>query len=473
MTQPAQTTRNSQMSSSSQQPHSLQPSDHVLPPPAIPEPSNDNNRTIPEGVNPDPEPPPENLAQALELLAKMIGSISGSKRISAIKPRVPDVFDGTNPSKLETFIFQCSMYMSTCSGDFPDSESQVTFALSYLKGNPLDWFQMELNDSVATGGDLPLPPWFTSYSEFLSELKRLFGPQDPVTDAMTFLEMLQYKDSTKATRYTIDFNRYGRRTGWDEQALSRQYYRGLPDRLKDEIARIGKPTGLKPLQDLVATLDQRYWERKSEIGRDKKFTPAYESISASSATKPPTSGAFRLTSRLSSASEKHSEDSAENSTENSENIPDSPRQAPSSGASSGAFSGASAPGFVLITGLLGPDGRLKPEERKRRMDNGLCLRCGKPGHMVNNCPGTSGPAPNQANAAASASATDSDSDSISTSDSDYIPSASASASDSGSAPEPDSNFNSSDSDSISAPDSALSEPESISTAESASDAESM
>jgi len=39
-----------------------------------------------------------------------------------------------------------------------------------------------------------------------------------------------------------------------------------------------------------------------------------------------------------------------------------------------------------IADLLGPDGRLKPEERQRRMDNGLCLRCGEFGHMVSNCP---------------------------------------------------------------------------------------
>jgi hypothetical protein len=28
---------------------------------------------------------------------------------------------------------------------------------------------------------------------------------------------------------------------------------------------------------------------------------------------------------------------------------------------------------------------LKPEERQRRMENNLCLRCGKAGHTVNNC----------------------------------------------------------------------------------------
>jgi hypothetical protein len=106
------------------------------------------------------------------------------------------------------------MYMTAQSDDFPDMHSRVMYALSYLKGNPLDWFQTELNEALA--GNKEYPEWFESYPEFLSELRRLFGPRDPVTDAMNSLEVLRYKDSTKATRYTINFNRHGRCTGWNE-----------------------------------------------------------------------------------------------------------------------------------------------------------------------------------------------------------------------------------------------------------------
>ena len=117
---------------------------------------------------------------------------------------------------------------------------------------------MLFRSALATGHTFPV--WSTSIAAFLAELRRLFGPQDAVSDAINALEALRYKDSTKATRYTIDFNRHGRKTGWNEKALAWQYYKGLPDQLKDEIARIGKPDSLTKLQDLVATLDQRYWE---------------------------------------------------------------------------------------------------------------------------------------------------------------------------------------------------------------------
>ena len=104
----------------------------------------------------------------------------------------------------------------------------------------------------------------------------------------------------------IDFNRHARKTGWNEQALFRQFYKGLPDRLKDEIARIGKPLGLKALQDLVATLDQRYWERQSEINKDKKASNATSSSTSNS------NSASKLTSSNNHSSSQQSSSKQDN-----------------------------------------------------------------------------------------------------------------------------------------------------------------
>lgn len=328
--------------------------------------------------DPDPDPDPEsdpdedsadapNLARSLALLARNIADISATPKTStAIKPRNPDTFDGTDSSKLDTFIFQCSMYISARSKDFPDEASRVTFTLSFLKGTPLDWFQTELNHSMTNTGEFP--KWFTSYTRFLSELQRLFGPRDPVNDAMIALEALRYKDSTKVTRYTLDFNRHSRRTGWNEAALSRIYYKGLPDRLKDEISRIGKPVGLLDLQDLVATLDQRYWERQSEISRDKKPNPhPHKSPERSSDT--------RADNRSSSTQTKGGNQQQQSRNKDQKK----PSSTPSTSSSNPGNKASS------IADILGPDGKLKPEERQRRMDNKLCLRCGEAGHLVNDC----------------------------------------------------------------------------------------
>ena len=357
--------------------HSHSPhSDFLFPPPEHPEGSRTpeeeepHDPFVPHEDDPEPPAPGErDLAQALELLANKIAGMpsASSKPKNQVKPRVPDTFDGSDPGKLETFIFQCNMYLAIRAGDFADDEARVTFALSYLKGSPQDWFQSEISHVATQGGKLP--EWFTDYSVFQQELKRLFGPRDPITDAMCSLESLRYRDSGKATRYTIDFNRHARRTGWNEQALLRQYYKGLPDRLKDEIARLGKPSGLKALQDLVATLDQRYWERQAEISRDKKA--ASTSASASTSTNKPTSSDKSSTGQQSNGQK---QDNRQQQGKKDQKKPATTSTTPAT------------PDKNSIANLLGPDGKLKPEERQRRMDNKLCLRCGKPGHTVNDCP---------------------------------------------------------------------------------------
>jgi hypothetical protein len=364
---------------------SPQPTDFLFPPsdePAdepVEEPADEPNSSEEEDEPQEPNLPPEvpepqdagnkALTQVLELLANNIAGMStNSKPKSKVKPRVPDTFDGADPSKLESFIFQCNMYLATRSADFPDDEARVTFAMSYLKGSPQDWFQSEISHVASEGGILP--EWFSSYSHFLAELKRLFGPRDPITDAMNSLENLRFKDTGKANRYTIDFNRHARKTGWNEQALLRQFYKGLPDRLKDEIARIGKPSGLKALQDMVSTLDQRYWERQSEINKDKKSN---NSASANTSANKPTSSDKTSGSQQSNGSKQDNRQQPKKDQKKQANPPTTPAN----------------PGKSAIANLLGPDGKLKPEERQRRMDNKLCLRCGKGGHMVNECPTSS------------------------------------------------------------------------------------
>jgi hypothetical protein len=321
-----------------------------------------------------------NLARSLRMLANKISAISAPPKTSSIKPRNPDVFDGTDPNKLDTFIFQLSMYVAGRSFDFPDEASRVTFALSYLKGTPLDWFQTELNHTMNHGGKFPA--WFTSYPKFVVELKRLFGPRDPVNDAMTALESLRYKDSAKATRYTLEFNRHSRRTGWNEAALARMYYKGLPDRLKDEIARVGRPDDLLDLQDLVATLDQRYWERQSEITRDKKPSSS-TNHSKPSDNRSDNRADHRQGNAQASGSKPNNQ--AQQSKDKDQKKPHSSNNSSSSS--------KPANKSTSISDVLGPDGKLKPEERQRRMDNKLCLRCGRAGHVVNDCTVASKPKP--------------------------------------------------------------------------------
>jgi hypothetical protein len=356
---------------------------------SIPPPDDQNEHPDQEDPpDPDSDPEPEhgsdsgddsanahNLTQSLKLLARNIAGISAAPKSSnSIKPRTSDTFNSSDSSKLETFIFQCLMYISACAKDFPDEESRISFSLSFLKGTPLDWFQTKLNHFMTNSSEFP--KWFLSYPLFLLEFQRLFGLCDPVNDTMITLKALKYKDSTKAT---LDFNHHSHRTGWNEATLSHLHYKGLPDRLKDEISRIRKPTSLFALQNLVATLDQRHWEHQSEISHDKKpLTLQPNKLFDKSSDN--------HSDNCSSPPQNNSNTKGRNQQQQLKNKNQKKAPATSSSSNSGNKS-------ISIADILGPDSKLKSKKRQRHMDNRLCLCCSGPSHVANDCTKTTSSKP--------------------------------------------------------------------------------
>ena len=130
--------------------------------------------------------PEVSLAQSLMLLVKKIDVMPHSKKRS-VKPREPDLFDGTDPNKSDNYIFQLTLYLAAISNDFLDNNMQITFALSYLKGTLLDWFQSEIIHVLATGNTFPV--WSTSIATFLTKLWCLFGPKMLLTTLWMHLRL--------------------------------------------------------------------------------------------------------------------------------------------------------------------------------------------------------------------------------------------------------------------------------------------
>jgi Retrotransposon gag protein len=82
---------------------------------------------------------------------------------------------------------------------FASDEAKVAFALSYLKGTALDYFEPTLMDPDEN------PIWSTDYSEFTSELWTNFGPFNPEADAKNELDRLRMKDNQKIAKYIVSF----------------------------------------------------------------------------------------------------------------------------------------------------------------------------------------------------------------------------------------------------------------------------
>ena len=152
--------------------------------------------------------------------------------------------------------------------------------------------------------------------------------------------------------------------------LTHQFYKNLPDRLKNKTACIGKSTALKTLQDLVITLDQRYWKHQSEINRDKKTSTSTSNSNSTPANK-----------SMASNNCSSSQQSSSSKQDNQKQQQNKDQQKPTPSTSTTPHNKPN-----LITNLLGPNGKLTPEECKCCLDNKLCLHCRKIGHMVSDCP---------------------------------------------------------------------------------------
>ena len=246
---------------------------------------------------------------------------------------------------------------------FREDRTKVNYALSYLKGTALDLFEPGL---LRKG--LVEPNWLSSWVLFVDQLRTNFGPHNPIRDAKDKLDHLHFKDNQHITRYLVDFARASAQVTWGEAALRHQFYKGLPDRIKDEIARVGKPGQLSELRTLAQSIDAHYWERHSEISR---ATPSTKNTSPTS--KP--SDNKSSTSASSSKSQEKKPDNSDRSASGSGSRPAIPRP-------NNATPASRKP---ELQGKLGKDGKLTAEERQRRFDNKLCMFCGGPGHVAKDC----------------------------------------------------------------------------------------
>ena len=305
----------------------------------------------------DEEP---NLARALTLLTEQLRSRDKPKRVKA---KEPDTFDGSDSRKLNNFILLCNLYFRH-NPSYEEDATKVTFALSYLRGTALEYFEPAILESD------DYFDWMDNWSAFLRTLRTQFGPIDPTGDAENGIDYLRMQDGQRIVKYNVEFNRLSVRTGWDDSVLRHRYYTGLAERIKDVMGQQGKPTTLDGMKVLAHTIDARHWERLRERSRSGK-------AKSDDKSDKPDNNKFDKSNKT--------DDKAKHSSGFSgfkgKNKPDYSNRS----AKAGSSSGSSNP----LADKLGKDGKLTHQERQRRFDNNLCMFCGGLGHIAKDCPKSS------------------------------------------------------------------------------------
>src|SRR6202041_943850 len=136
--------------------------------------------------------------------------------------------------------------------------------------------------------------------------------------------------------------------------------RGLPSRIKDELARIGKTTTLTMLKALAQSIDGWYWEWEEETRREHGNQPS---------------------DRKNDKPQNQASSSSNNNNNNNSNNNKNKNKKPNSSNNRLASQNPERKKTDLGE-KLGQDGKLTPAERSRRFANNLCLFCGGGGHRT-------------------------------------------------------------------------------------------
>src|ERR1700723_1154808 len=159
----------------------------------------------------DDENAGNNLATAISALARNVRTQGDDSRAEV---REPDLFDGTDPTKLQTFLIQLQLSFSDRPRSFGQDDRKVNFAISYLKGLALAHFENALIEPDL----LAAATWPNNYSKFVSELKLYFGSPNIIGEAESRLQTLTMKPTQRIAKYLVDFTRLSTVTGWDSMS---------------------------------------------------------------------------------------------------------------------------------------------------------------------------------------------------------------------------------------------------------------
>jgi hypothetical protein len=297
------------------------------------------------------------------------------------KARPPDVFNGSDPEKLEQFLFQCRLFFRASPAQFTSETTKVNYALTFLSDTPLRWFQTALDQADMYG---IMHAWLDDFDEFSRELRTNFGTADPIGEAAELLDALRMKYNDKITTYNVEFLRLSAKLSWGDAVLCHRYYRGLPDRIQDALSTRpdGKPTTFEEMRIAAQIIDTRFWERQREKTRAKQVAESAAATVNRKSGNQSQNQNQKTTSPSTTNQQSNSNSSKPNNSNNNSSNNNNNRnkgKPPASQSSPSSFK----PKPDLSDKLK--DGKLTTEERQRRIDNKLCLFCGAAGHRVSEC----------------------------------------------------------------------------------------
>lgn len=255
------------------------------------------------------------------------------KRHRDPKVASPTPFTG-KVSEFQNFLAQCTLVLTVCTNTYVTDEEKVLFMISHMKDDPLTWARDIVLD--------PLHPLRRNYPAFRAALSNVYDDRAYKADAEDKLQCLSQTGS--ASSYAQRFQSLASALELNDTAKCIMFYSGLKPEVKRAIITAGRASPLHALVDQAVNFDQLFFQQTRQEKRALKPEPSLQ----------PYKKQYQYT-------DKHANESK---------LPN-PGPKPSQ-----------------------PRGPLTQEEKEYRRNNGLCLYCGKSGHLADTCPAKKKPAQN-------------------------------------------------------------------------------
>ena len=158
--------------------------------------------------------------------------------IKPVKINTPKPFDSSR-GKLQAFFSQVELFFGFNADRFPTDKHKVLFASTYLRGPAFEWFNLFLTDFLNNEldeKDNDTVEVTQNYLNFKNKLKQVFGDFDKEHSAECRMQSLRQAGS--AADYASKFQQLAAQTQWGAVPLVAQFYKGLKDRVKDDVARV-------------------------------------------------------------------------------------------------------------------------------------------------------------------------------------------------------------------------------------------
>jgi len=181
-----------------------------------------------------------------------------------LKVLAPNVFSSEH-RKLQSFLAKLNLYIGFNQKKFNSEMNKGLYTVAYLKNAAFDWVNPKLHeflDKSPKKQDTNKESIFSDFKKFKKELWKAFEVVNEKRAVKQWLHTLKMNKSV--AKYSVEFQCIAALTDWDDDTLVSQYYWGLSEGIKDEIAWRDCPEELQEMIDTFINIDSQQWEQQME-----------------------------------------------------------------------------------------------------------------------------------------------------------------------------------------------------------------